>query len=138
MQHPFARTHSVDSALPNPDLLDTPPQAGFFPNSAGGMPSLLETGDSQIPPMVCQVWLGGLLPDVSRQDVVAVLERFGPVQDVIVFPGRTYAIANFLDESGAVQAVASLQDQQVNRPVPFLHCTHLIILAADYELHIDM
>ncbi|KAK9861495.1 hypothetical protein WJX84_003784 [Apatococcus fuscideae] len=111
-QNPFARTHSVDSALINPELLDTPPQLGVF-SASTGMPSLLETSDSQGPVIVCQVWVGNLLPDVSRQDVLAVLERFGPVQDVIVFPGHSYAIANFLAEGDAVQAVASLQDQRV-------------------------
>ena len=84
-----------------------------------GMPSLLESTDSQVPPVVCQVWLGNLLPDVSRQDILAVLDRFAPVQDVIVFPGHSYAIANFLDEAGAVQAVANLQDQQVSRRLLF-------------------
>lgn len=112
VQHPFARTHSVDSALPNPDLLDTPPGGGLFATSTV-MPSLLETSDSQGFQTLWQVWIGNVLPDVSRHDILAILDRFGPVQDVITFTGHSYAIANFLDEGSAAQAVASLHEQQV-------------------------
>ncbi|KAK9817566.1 hypothetical protein WJX74_007823 [Apatococcus lobatus] len=111
-QHPFARTHSVDSALPNPELLDTPPRGGLFATSSG-MPSLLETDDSQGYQATWQVWIGNVLPDVSRHNILAFLDRFGPVQDVVTFPGHSYAIASFLDEASAAQAVASLHEQQV-------------------------
>ena len=86
MQNPFHRTHSVDSALPNPDLLDTPPQMSLLSTSAN-MPSLLETGDSQDAGLLCQVWLGNLLPDASRQDVVAVLELAGQGSDASLVGG---------------------------------------------------
>ena len=77
------------------------------------MPSLLETSDSQGFQAVWQLWIRNVLPDVSRHNILALLDRFGPVQDVITFPGHSYAIANFLDEGSAAQAVASLHEQQV-------------------------
>lgn len=41
------------------------------------------------------LWLGNLSTKVPRAVLKAVFEKFGPVDDVVTFPGRMYAFVNY-------------------------------------------
>jgi len=61
------------------------------------------------------LWLGNLNPRLSRQVLREVLQQYGLLEDVVTFPGRMYAFANFCSVEDATAAAARLQNQIVPR-----------------------
>lgn len=58
------------------------------------------------------LWLGNLNARLLRTTLKAYFETFGPVDDVVTFPGRMYAFVNFRNPEDARVARARLDDQQ--------------------------
>jgi RNA recognition motif. (a.k.a. RRM, RBD, or RNP domain) len=60
----------------------------------------------------------------------SAFERFGPVEDVVTFPGRMYAFVNFRTAADAARACEALDDTQVRRIAVCLY-VHLSICPFD-------
>jgi RNA recognition motif-containing protein len=58
------------------------------------------------------LWLGNLNARLPRTILKAWFEAFGPVDDVVTFPGRMYAFVNFRNPEDARAARERLDDQQ--------------------------
>ncbi len=58
------------------------------------------------------LWLGNLNARLPRTSLKAYFEAFGPVDDVVTFPGRMYAFVNFRNPEDARMARVRLDDQQ--------------------------
>lgn len=58
------------------------------------------------------LWLGNLNARLPRATLKSVFELFGPVDDVVTFPGRMYAFVNFQRPEDARRAREQLDDQQ--------------------------
>ena len=63
------------------------------------------------------LWLGNLNARLPRTSLKAYFEAFGPVDDVVTFPGRMYAFVNFRNPEDARAARVRLDDQQARVPV---------------------
>ena len=62
------------------------------------------------------LWLGNLNARLPRTSLKAYFEAFGPVDDVVTFPGRMYAFVNFRNPEDARAARVRLDDQQARGP----------------------
>ena len=58
------------------------------------------------------LWLGNLNARLPRATLKSVFEVFGPVEDVVTFPGRMYAFVNFRHPEDARRAREQLDEQQ--------------------------
>ena len=65
------------------------------------------------------LWLGNLLPRLTRTAVRAAFEVFGELEDVVTFPGRMYAFVNYTVVDSAIAAVNFMDGQPVRRPLAF-------------------
>ncbi len=74
------------------------------------------------------LWLGNLNARLPRTSLKAYFEAFGPVDDVVTFPGRMYAFVNFRNPEDARAARLRLDDQQARVPLPETTDPLLIIL----------
>lgn len=82
--------------------------------SQGSLPgndTLLETGESKVPSK--HLWLGNLNTRLPRSVLKSVFEEFGPVEDVVTFPGRMYAFVNFHLAEDAAKAAEALDQKEV-------------------------
>lgn len=59
------------------------------------------------------LWLGNLNTRLPRSVLRAVFEQYGPVEDVVTFPGRMYAFVNFRHYEDAARACEALHDKEV-------------------------
>ncbi|WIA09105.1 hypothetical protein OEZ85_008517 [Tetradesmus obliquus] len=59
------------------------------------------------------LWLGNLHQRLPRSVLRGVFERYGPVDDVVTFPGRMYAFVNFKEAGDAAKAAEAVQDKEV-------------------------
>lgn len=55
------------------------------------------------------LWLGNLHQRLPRSLLRSTFERFGPVEDVVTFPGRMYAFVNFREAADAAKAALAVQ-----------------------------
>eukprot|EP00775_Hariotina_reticulata_P013653 gene13653-13776_t len=55
------------------------------------------------------LWLGNLHQRLPRSLVRGVFEKFGPVEDVVTFPGRMYAFVNYKEAADAAKAAEAVQ-----------------------------
>jgi hypothetical protein len=55
------------------------------------------------------LWLGNLHQRLPRSLLRSTFERFGPVEDVVTFPGRMYAFVNFREAADAAKAAQAVQ-----------------------------
>jgi hypothetical protein len=55
------------------------------------------------------LWLGNLHQRLPRSLLRSTFERFGPVEDVVTFPGRMYAFVNFREPADAAKAAQAVQ-----------------------------
>lgn len=55
------------------------------------------------------LWLGNLHQRLPRSLLRSVFEKFGPVEDVVTFPGRMYAFVNFREAADAAKAARAVQ-----------------------------
>lgn len=55
------------------------------------------------------LWLGNLHQRLPRSLLRSTFERFGPVEDVVTFPGRMYAFVNFREPADAARAARAVQ-----------------------------
>jgi hypothetical protein len=55
------------------------------------------------------LWLGNLHQRLPRSVLRSVFERYGPVDDVVTFPGRMYAFVNFKEPADAAHAAEAVQ-----------------------------
>ena len=75
------------------------------------------------------LWLGNLNARLPRTILKAWFETFGPVDDVVTFPGRMYAFVNFHNPEDARAARDRLDDQQVRHQIPHEWHDRILILA---------
>lgn len=64
------------------------------------------------------LWLGNLHQRLSRSTLRVTFEIFGPVDDVVTFPGRMYAFVNFKDAADAARAAEALHVRAMLPPCP--------------------
>jgi hypothetical protein len=57
------------------------------------------------------MWLGNIPLKPNRAAMEALFSRFGPLESVRVFPGKTFAFVNFVHAAHAIQAKAALDGQ---------------------------
>lgn len=57
------------------------------------------------------LWLGNIPLKPNRTAMEALFSRFGPLESVRVFPGKTFAFVNFVAAGHAIQAKAVLDGQ---------------------------
>lgn len=55
------------------------------------------------------LWLGNLHQRLPRSLLRSIFEKFGPVEDVVTFPGRMYAFVNFREAADAAKAAKAVQ-----------------------------
>jgi hypothetical protein len=55
------------------------------------------------------LWLGNLHQRLPRSLLRSTFERFGPVEDVVTFPGRMYAFVNFREAADAAKAALAVR-----------------------------
>jgi hypothetical protein len=68
------------------------------------------------------LWLGNLHQRLPRSLLRSTFERFGPVEDVVTFPGRMYAFVNFREPADAAKAAQAVQvSEKDNRQDKGLH-----------------
>eukprot|EP00803_Ostreobium_quekettii_P006304 evm.model.scf_1230.2 EVM.evm.TU.scf_1230.2 scf_1230:33987-46976(-) len=104
----------------NPAMRPTGP-ALVYPPSAytsmwapqGSLPgeTLLERGETKVASK--HLWLGNLNTRLPRSILKSVFEEFGPVEDVVTFPGRMYAFVNFHLPEDAAKAAEVLDQKEV-------------------------
>jgi len=61
------------------------------------------------------LWLGNLNTRLPRSVLKSVFEEYGPIEDVVTFPGRMYAFVNFIQPEDAQRAAKELDN--MNLPV---------------------
>lgn len=57
------------------------------------------------------LWLGNIPLKPNRGAMEALFSRFGPLESVRVFPGKTFAFVNFVQANHAIAAKAALDGQ---------------------------
>lgn len=57
------------------------------------------------------LWLGNIPLKPNRGAMEALFSRFGPLESVRVFPGKTFAFVNFVHASHAIAAKTALDGQ---------------------------
>ncbi|KAA6368244.1 MAG: hypothetical protein EZS28_036228, partial [Streblomastix strix] len=73
------------------------------------------------------VHVGGLTPSARQEDLYAIAQRFGSIQDVVMMRNQTGALLEFRELESAIQFVT----ESKQRP-PILHGKQLF---AEYSLH---
>jgi len=56
------------------------------------------------------LWLGNLNTRLPRSVLKSVFEEYGPIEDVVTFPGRMYAFVNFIQPEDAQRAAKELDN----------------------------
>eukprot|EP00210_Caulerpa_lentillifera_P002548 g2445.t1 len=56
------------------------------------------------------LWLGNLNTRLPRSVLKSIFEEYGPIEDVVTFPGRMYAFVNFIHPENAQQAAKELDN----------------------------
>ncbi|GBF88841.1 hypothetical protein Rsub_01742 [Raphidocelis subcapitata] len=64
------------------------------------------------PPISRNLWLGNVMIP-NAEVLTTIFRRFGPIESVRVFTGRTYAFVNYMCEAHAATAKASLEMQVI-------------------------
>lgn len=81
-----------------------------------------EVSDSDSVDGPCRhVWVGNLLPHLPRAVLQTVFSVFGPIDDVITFPGRMYGFVNFKHTEDAATACRMLNNKEVSKEQMSLH-----------------
>eukprot|EP00210_Caulerpa_lentillifera_P004736 g4520.t1 len=71
------------------------------------------TEDNETPSK--HLWLGNLNTRLPRSVLKSIFEEYGPIEDVVTFPGRMYAFVNFIHPVDAQRAAKELDN--LNLPV---------------------
>ena len=119
MQHPtpgnFVHSNSGPwgNAVPNAMTVDPRliPQSEI--SGGDGRPSVhpsrfWHTEENDIPSK--HLWLGNLNTRLPRSVLKSVFEEYGPIEDVVTFPGRMYAFVNFIQPEDAQRAAKELDN----------------------------
>jgi len=94
---PFPTHRASSSALPEDAAADVSSGAAYDPAElTKGAPSR-------------HLWLGNLHQRLPRSLLRSTFEKFGPVEDVVTFPGRMYAFVNFREPADAAKAAQAVQ-----------------------------
>lgn len=96
----------------SPEVL---PQQGGLPVGETEETSDPEQSNTQLPPSR-HLWLGNVCLRPSKIVLFSLFSRYGPVQSVRVFPGKTFAFVNFCNKEHSTKAKEAL-DQKVIEPI---------------------
>jgi hypothetical protein len=100
-----AAAADVDPNAGTLDPLDAPtPSTSPTPSDVSYDPAELTKGQPSR-----HLWLGNLHQRLPRSVLRSVFERYGPVDDVVTFPGRMYAFVNFKEPADAAKAADAVQ-----------------------------
>ncbi|KAA6377310.1 MAG: hypothetical protein EZS28_027165 [Streblomastix strix] len=76
------------------------------------------------------VHVGGLTPSARQEDLYAIAQRFGSIQDVVMMRNQTGALLEFRELESAIQFVTESKQRS-----PILHGKQLF---AEYSFHQEM
>eukprot|EP00803_Ostreobium_quekettii_P008476 evm.model.scf_30EXC.8 EVM.evm.TU.scf_30EXC.8 scf_30EXC:116874-133578(-) len=110
--NPEAWHRSPSLGAPGPPLVYPPAPYSSMWAPQGEVPEpLLERGELKV--LSKHLWLGNLNTRLPRSILKSVFEEFGPVEDVVTFPGRMYAFVNFHLPEDAARAAEVLDQKEV-------------------------
>lgn len=72
------------------------------------MPVIDQSGQTEAPSK--HLWLGNLNTRLPRSVLKSIFEEYGPLEDVVTFPGRMYAFVNFIHPQDAQRAARELDN----------------------------
>lgn len=110
-----AHSPEAPRAVASPDAAATAAAAAAAASSSGSSSPASSSAGAYDPAELTKgqpsrhLWLGNLHQRLPRSVLRGVFERFGPVEDVVTFPGRMYAFVNFKEPGDAAKAAETVQ-----------------------------
>lgn len=102
--------YSARPSNTSPYLLNTsnPPLLSNAGPVGNWMPMIGQSGQTEAPSK--HLWLGNLNTRLPRSVLKSIFEEYGPLEDVVTFPGRMYAFVNFIHPQDAQRAAKELDN----------------------------